>query len=145
MEPHNEVLLDLACGIGGFTAAARSLGHPVAAAVDTNAQILQTYAALWGRGGVLQADVCSPATIRALRRRRAAVACMGFPCQPFSRAGDQQGLRDERADLYRLLPELHALLRPWGWILENVANFATLDGGRFAADLRGAFQDMGMR
>eukprot|EP00975_Prorocentrum_lima_P060467 12682573-Prorocentrum_lima.AAC.1 len=74
MEPHNEVLLDLACGIGGFTAAARSLGHPVAAAVDTNAKILQTYAALWGNGGVIHADVCSPATLRALRRRRAAVA-----------------------------------------------------------------------
>eukprot|EP00975_Prorocentrum_lima_P019072 4015644-Prorocentrum_lima.AAC.1 len=70
---------------------------------------------------------------------------MGFPCQPFSRAGDQQGLRDERADLYRLLPELHALLQPWGWILENVANFATLADGRFAADLRVAFQGMGMR
>eukprot|EP00975_Prorocentrum_lima_P009549 2032671-Prorocentrum_lima.AAC.1 len=47
---------------------------------------------------------------------------MGFPCQPSSRAGDQKGTQDERAMLCRCLPELHAILRPWGWILENVAN-----------------------
>eukprot|EP00975_Prorocentrum_lima_P046110 9644581-Prorocentrum_lima.AAC.1 len=70
---------------------------------------------------------------------------MGFPCQPFSRAGDQQGLRDDRANLYCLLPELHALLQPWGWILENVANFAALADGKFAADLQEAFRGMGMR
>eukprot|EP00975_Prorocentrum_lima_P010560 2241490-Prorocentrum_lima.AAC.1 len=50
-EQHNEVILDLACGIGGFTAAARALGYPVAAAVDTNTSILQTYVTLWGEQG----------------------------------------------------------------------------------------------
>eukprot|EP00975_Prorocentrum_lima_P019596 4125190-Prorocentrum_lima.AAC.1 len=29
---------------------------------------------------------------------------------------------DDRAFLYRMLPELHVLIQPWGWVLENVAN-----------------------
>eukprot|EP00975_Prorocentrum_lima_P024765 5201042-Prorocentrum_lima.AAC.1 len=36
-ERYNEVILDLACGIGGFTAAAEEWGFPIVAAVDTNA------------------------------------------------------------------------------------------------------------
>eukprot|EP00975_Prorocentrum_lima_P014865 3152138-Prorocentrum_lima.AAC.1 len=91
------------------------------------------------------ADICSPTCLRALRRRRAVVACMGFPCQPFSKAGDQKGTEDGRADLYCLLPELHTLLQPWGWVLENVANFAHLEEGKYVHALQEAFQAMGMR
>eukprot|EP00975_Prorocentrum_lima_P067672 12916245-Prorocentrum_lima.AAC.1 len=42
------LILDFACGIGGFTEAAKALGMRVEAAVDINPQILTTYKHLWG-------------------------------------------------------------------------------------------------
>eukprot|EP00975_Prorocentrum_lima_P038717 8132212-Prorocentrum_lima.AAC.1 len=42
------MVLDFACGIGGFTEAATALGMKVEAAVDINPKILSTYKHLWG-------------------------------------------------------------------------------------------------
>eukprot|EP00975_Prorocentrum_lima_P033648 7062310-Prorocentrum_lima.AAC.1 len=44
-----------------------------------------------------------------------------------------------------MLPELHVLIRPWGWVLENVANFGTLAQGKYAQALQIAFFDIDMR
>eukprot|EP00975_Prorocentrum_lima_P003330 734593-Prorocentrum_lima.AAC.1 len=43
-----------------------------------------------------------------------------------------------------MIPELHAILRPWGWVLENVANFATLQEGEYAEALRSTMAAMNM-
>eukprot|EP00975_Prorocentrum_lima_P008412 1796849-Prorocentrum_lima.AAC.1 len=43
-----------------------------------------------------------------------------------------------------MLPELHAIIQPWGWVLENVANFGTFAQGKYAKALQNAFADMGM-
>eukprot|EP00975_Prorocentrum_lima_P016602 3520667-Prorocentrum_lima.AAC.1 len=87
----------------------------VEAAVDINPRILSTYKHLWGASNVRCADLCDAATMRNLQDAQAAFICLGFPCQPFSHAGNRQGIRDERALLFQMIPELHAILRPWGW------------------------------
>eukprot|EP00975_Prorocentrum_lima_P015716 3335467-Prorocentrum_lima.AAC.1 len=43
-----------------------------------------------------------------------------------------------------MIPELHAILRPWGWVLENVANFATLQHGDYVEALQEAMAVMKM-
>eukprot|EP00975_Prorocentrum_lima_P005476 1184095-Prorocentrum_lima.AAC.1 len=43
-----------------------------------------------------------------------------------------------------MIPELHAILRPWGWVLENVANFATLQHGHYVEALQEAMAVMNM-
>eukprot|EP00975_Prorocentrum_lima_P028669 6024572-Prorocentrum_lima.AAC.1 len=125
------MVLDLACGIGGFTEAARALGMRVEAAVDVNPKILSTYKQLWGADHVRCADLCVASTLRDLQDAKAAFICLGFPCQPFSQAGNKQGIKDERSLLFQMIPELHAILRPWGRVLENVANFANLQNGEY--------------
>lgn len=63
------------------------------------------------------------------------VLCGGWPCQPFSLAGKQRGIHDERA-LWPFVARAVCVLRPRFVVLENVP--AVLSAGEFdrvAADL----------
>lgn len=51
----------------------------------------------------------------------------GFPCQPFSIAGKQEGFRDERSNVFHKLMEILEFHRPRFVILENVKNLQSHD------------------
>ncbi len=61
--------------------------------------------------------------------------CGGFPCQPFSSAGDRRGTEDERW-LWSSFARAICVLRPRFVVVENVANFHCFDAfGRVLHDL----------
>ena len=51
----------------------------------------------------------------------------GFPCQPFSNAGNRKGNNDERA-IFQWIADGISVLRPGVVVLENVAGILTLGG-----------------
>jgi DNA (cytosine-5)-methyltransferase 1 len=53
----------------------------------------------------------------------------GFPCQPFSIAGKQLGLADERGQIIYKLLKIIKIKKPQIIFLENVKNFKTFDSG----------------
>ena len=53
--------------------------------------------------------------------------CAGYPCQPFSTAGQRKGLEDERA-IFEHIADSISVLRPRYLLLENVAGHLTLGG-----------------
>lgn len=59
------------------------------------------------------------------------VLCAGFPCQPFSKAGKQQGFKDEagRGVLFNYIARIIEVRRPKYIFLENVSNLYTHDKG----------------
>ncbi len=70
------------------------------------------------------------------------VICAGFPCQPFSQAGQQRGQDDERYLVPELLRIIHES-QPTIVLLENVKGFTSLnDGAEFRLLLR-QIADMG--
>lgn len=57
------------------------------------------------------------------------VICAGFPCQPFSIAGNRNGFNDERGTIFYKLEEIISVKRPKIIFLENVKNLISHDKG----------------
>lgn len=58
------------------------------------------------------------------------ILCAGFPCQPFSQAGNRQGFLDKtRGNLFYYIYEIIQEHRPQYVFLENVANLKGHDNG----------------
>ena len=56
--------------------------------------------------------------------------CAGFPCQPFSSAGNKKGFDDARGGIIFKIIDLCSRYKPNFVILENVANLITLENGK---------------
>ena len=56
--------------------------------------------------------------------------CGGFPCQPFSIAGEQKGFDDKRSNVFWKIIEILEKHTPGIIILENVKNLKTHDKGK---------------
>lgn len=116
--------IDLFAGIGGFHQAMRYLGGECVMAAEINQECVKTYKLNFKtsekeiRGDVKKIDPSSIAPFDVL--------CAGFPCQPFSKAGAQQGFQDKtRGNLfYTIMDILDAHPEVKFIILENVRNLA---------------------
>lgn len=53
----------------------------------------------------------------------------GFPCQPFSSAGNRHGFMDERGGLFFTILRILQEKKPLGFLLENVDGLVNHDGG----------------
>ena len=117
--------IDLFSGLGGFHQAMYSLHGKCVLASEINEACRQTYLKNFPRtpivGDIKQVNPCVS--------EGCAVLCAGFPCQPFSKAGLQEGFNDQdKGNLFfdvlsfiRSNPEIKFL------VMENVRNLADKD------------------
>lgn len=125
--------LSLFSGIGGFTLGLGMTGHfsPLLfCEQDTFCQkVLRKH---WAHVPIVSDvyDLSATKLLRDYRIQRGTVDLItaGFPCQPFSIAGNQQGSQDERhlwGELARVIGEV----RPRYLLLENVPALTYVEGG----------------
>ena len=118
--------VDLFAGLGGFHLALRRLGHTCVFACEIDKGLQQLYQTNFGiapRGDIRSIPVTEVPSHDIL--------CAGFPCQPFSKAGGQQGLAHQKwGDLFGYVMQIIDFHKPHYLMLENVPNLEKHDGGR---------------
>ena len=131
--------IDLFAGLGGFHLALRKLGHRCVFASEINEELSALYKKNFG----LQPE----GNLREIRGTDIPahdVLCAGFPCQPFSKAGEQLGTKCKLwGDLFtgHVLRVIRAD-KPAFLIMENVANLGRHDGGRTWTKMRKSLEDL---
>lgn len=118
--------IDLFAGLGGFHKALHELGHECVFASEINTTLKEVYKINWGIEP--KGDIRKIVDEQINEIPAHDILCAGFPCQPFSKAGNQLG----RADIKRgtLFDEIVNILRhrsPKFFILENVPFIAKHD------------------
>lgn len=116
--------IDLFAGIGGFHQALTRLGHECVFASEKKEHLARLYEINYGIIPNRNIRDIHPAEIPDHD-----ILCAGFPCQPFSKAGNQQGLEDENnGSFFDILVDILRHKTPTYFILENVRNIESHDG-----------------
>ena len=130
-------------GIGGFRTGLTNAGDffmPVGwCEKDKHAQ--KAYRLLYGTEGEYFCDdarIINPADLPDFD-----LICGGFPCQPFSVAGQRLGFADERGTLFHEICRLAEARHPKYLLLENVPGLLTHEGGQTFLAILIALEQLG--
>jgi len=134
--------VDLFCGIGGFHAALHQLGHECVFATDIDEHAAKVYEDNWGQpqGSTVHCDIRE--IIDEIPEMD--IICAGFPCQPFSKSGSQQGFSDlTRGTLFHDICTLAEKHKPAVLFLENVPNLVKHDNGNTFSVIQDSLNELG--
>lgn len=117
--------IDLFAGIGGFHQAMEQLGGECVFASEIDKYAIESYHENYG--------INSDCNIRDIDEKdipKHDVLCAGFPCQTFSKAGKQEGFKDEtKGTLFFEIERILKYHKTKYIILENVRNLVSHDSG----------------
>lgn len=117
--------IDLFAGLGGFHLALSDLGHRCVFASEKNKDLISLYKANFDMD--IAGDINN---IRVEDIPPHDIICAGFPCQPFSKAGNQNGLEDpNNGNFFNKIMEIADYHEPEYIFLENVSNLKGHDDG----------------
>lgn len=132
--------IDLFSGLGGFHLALDSLGHKCVFASEIDESLCELYKSNF--------SIEPHGNLRQIPENAIPshdILCAGFPCQPFSKAGEQLGTK---CRLWGDLFEKHVLRviafhLPTYLLMENVANLERHDGGRTWKKMKSQLEALG--
>ena len=134
--------VDLFCGIGGFHAALHRLGHECVFATDIDKSAAETYELNWGKPGGFDVNCDIRKVLDEIPKMD--IICAGFPCQPFSKSGSQEGFQDQtRGTLFHDICFLAEKHKPEVLFLENVPHLVRHDGGNTFAVIQQRLDELG--
>ena len=117
--------IDLFAGIGGFHQAMEQLGGECVFASEIDKYAIESYKENYG--------IDSNINIKDIDEKdipKHDVLCAGFPCQTFSKAGKQEGFKDEtKGTLFFEIERILKYHKTKYIILENVRNLVSHDNG----------------
>jgi len=118
--------IDLFAGLGGFHKALSELGHECVFASEIDPTLQKVYKENWGIEPTGDIRKIVENNIENIPPHN--ILCAGFPCQPFSKAGNQKG-RDDivRGTLFDEIVKILNFRKPKYFILENVPFIAKHD------------------
>lgn len=141
--------IDLFAGIGGFRSALTKLGGTHLFSSEWDKSAAKTYSEWYGSDNLSTEDIRElPMSSIPIHNLLAA----GFPCQPFSIAGVSKknslnvphGFEDaKQGNLFEHLAKIISQKRPEAFILENVKNLQSHDGGNTWKEIKKRLEGLG--
>jgi DNA (cytosine-5)-methyltransferase 1 len=139
LQKKNFKFIDVFAGLGGFHVALDGLGGKCVFAAEWQAHLQDLYFENFGirpQGDIREVTPTSVPDHDVL--------CAGFPCQPFSKAGEQLGFECTRqGDLFFNVAAIIKAKKPRYFILENVPNLLQHDGGKTFQRIKDILTDLG--
>lgn len=131
--------IDLFSGIGGFHQAMENLGGKCVFASEIDPFAIASYKENYGIDSSHDITATKAEDIQ-----QHDVLCAGFPCQPFSKAGDQMGFEDKtKGTLFFEICRILKYHKTPYIILENVRNLASHDNGKTWKVIRDSLKELG--
>lgn len=131
--------IDLFAGLGGFHCAAAQLGGECVFASEIDEPLRDLYRENFGLRPA--GDI---RTVKVEDVPEHDLLCAGFPCQPWSKAGEQVGWGDKRrGTVFWNIIEILRARKPRLVLLENVAHFVRHDEGNTYRKVRAALEAEG--
>lgn len=133
--------VDLFSGLGGFHLAAKQLGGKCVFASEIDPVLQSVYEGNFGIKPTGDIKKVNPKEVPSHD-----LLCAGFPCQPFSKAGEQMGWKDAvRGTVFFNIIEILRHHQPKFVILENVAHFVKHDKGNTYAKVKNSLESLGYK
>lgn len=133
--------IDLFAGIGGFRLALQNLGGQCVFSSEWDVQAQKTYFTNYGE--VPFGDITSDQT-KGFIPKKFDILCAGFPCQPFSYAGEKKGFEDKtRGTLFFDICKILKDHKPPMVFLENVKGLVSHDQGKTLDTVLSSLRNLG--
>jgi len=143
--PSNIKVGSLFAAIGGFSRAFKELGAEVLWANEIDAHASETYRLNNPEVRQIEKSIVD-LSVSKDQLQPVDILTAGFPCQPFSIAGEKLGFKDKRGllflDIIRLINEF-GINKPKVLFLENVKNLMMHDSGRTFKRIQSEIQKAG--
>ena len=130
--------IDLFAGIGGLGLPFREMGWKCVFSSEIDKFACQTYEANFNEKPAGDITKINPKTIPDHD-----LLLAGFPCQPFSIAGHRKGFDDERGNLFFNIVDILKVKKPQCFLLENVKNLVSHDGGNTFKTIKIILKELG--
>lgn len=140
-----KTVVDLFAGVGGMSLGFKQAGFDIVLANEYDPEIASAYSRNHRETKMIVSDVRDLDLSGTFGRYSTDVSVVigGPPCQGFSQKGSRKTIHDERNFLFRNFVEVVGYLKPEYFVMENVPNLLTSEGGLFKRELIELFEGMG--
>lgn len=138
-------VIDLFAGVGGLSLGFEKKGFDVVLANEYDASIAASYIANHKNTKMIVGDITSLDLEDTFGKLAGTVDVVigGPPCQGFSQKGQRKTIHDERNFLFKYYVSVVELVKPKYFVMENVPNLLTAEGGYFRHEIEELFNKLG--
>lgn len=140
-------VIDLFAGVGGMSLGFENSGFDVVLANEYDSSIAEAYERNHKNTKMICGDITSLDLEKTFSdyKGKVDVVIGGPPCQGFSQKGQRKTIHDERNFLFKYYVKVVDLVKPRYFVMENVPNLLTAEGGYFKKEIEDLFNSMGYR
>ena len=134
-------VIDLFAGVGGMSLGFEQEGFDVVLANEYDESIANAYRANHKNTKMVVGDITQLDLEKTFGdfQGKIDVIIGGPPCQGFSQKGQRKTIHDERNFLFKYYVKVVELVKPRYFVMENVPNLLTAEGGFFRQEIQTLF------